>query len=166
MACSGRMSVTVDPGDLRVVLRELGRRTPDADVIAAADRLRDALQPRLFDPARALTGLDKPHAAHHAGADDVERAAADRARPWTGGLRRRVFIAIAAAGAAGLTNAELAARTGIKLYSAAPRATELRRGGWIRDSGERRDGRKVWIATEEGVDELHREAAREEREAS
>lgn len=98
----------------------------------------------------ALPDDDRP-GAHHSSADDTERRAAYAVFPKTGIQRYRVLQAIVYSD--GLTDAEVAAATGIYLYSAAPRRNELYLGGWVRDSGKRRltgNGGEgiVWQATE------------------
>lgn len=143
--------------DLRVVLGEVGRTSrPAAAVVAATNRLWDLLQPALFGD-----GLSDPtvntEGAHHG--RETERAAALAAMPRTGTNRLRALAAIALAGRDGLTDHELAERTGIYLYSVAPRRVELMKGGWVRDSGHRRETPNgtpavVWILTETGAARL------------
>ena len=153
-------SAPVPVEDLRLVLTELGHRRLAPSLVAAARRLREAIEPRLFgnDPALSDPDAATPGQAH-ARARDTERAAALAVTPRTGTQRRRVLEAIAAAGADGLTDHELADTTGLYLYSAAPRRTELLRGGWVRDSGRRRatplgGEAAVWTLTEEGAARL------------
>ncbi len=52
-----------------------------------------------------------------------------------------------------MTDEEVSKKTGIYLYSAAPRRTELVAGDWVKDSGQTRPtahggDAAVWIATE------------------
>lgn len=91
--------------------------------------LFDAL---LSDPAENHAG------AHHAHARETERAAAYDVLPRSGTQRMMVLLVIADAGEHGLTDQEIAERSGLYLYSAAPRRHELLRGGWVEDSGLRR----------------------------
>lgn len=97
----------------------------------------------------------------HKNAGDTERAAALAVYPKTGTLRWKALQAFATAGPRGLTDVELSEKVGSYLYSIAPRRVELRDGGWVEDSGARRDtphkvGATVWRITEKGK----REAAR------
>lgn len=58
--------------------------------------------------------------------------------PRSGSQRRRIFEAIAAAGADGLTSEEVSEITGIPFArSSGPRISELKRGGWIETHGTR-----------------------------
>lgn len=88
----------------------------------------------------------------HRRSTDTERAAALRVMPKTGTQRLTVLRAIAAADD-GLTDVEVADVTGLYHYSAAPRRNELLIGGWVMDSGRRRETGNggegiVWIATD------------------
>lgn len=79
-------------------------------------------------------------------------AAADALAPGLGRLQHMARKAIIHAGANGLTADELAARLGMERWSVQPRTSELKRKGFIRDSGRRRlncTGRQaiVWVAT-------------------
>jgi hypothetical protein len=124
-------------------------------------------QPSLFDPPKAGVGLSDPGArtrgrTHRAGRD-TERAAAELIEPKTGTQRAAVLAAIAAA-PDGLTDEQIADTTGLYLYSAAPRRTELVKGGWVHDSGERRTTSRgtpavVWVLTAAGRAALERSAA-------
>lgn len=149
--------VEVDIDDLRAVLAELGRSTtPPSGVTAAADRLRDRIEPSL------LGHLSDPHAntagAAHRRAGQTERQAAWRAMPKSGTDRLLVLQAIAESDA-GLTDAEIADTTGLYRYTAAPRRVELMKGGWVRDSGRTRTSGShvaqiVWILTDEAAARL------------
>jgi hypothetical protein len=151
-------SVLVD--DLRLVLIELGHRRLSPSLVAAQRRLREAIEPRLVGADAGLSDVD----ANLIGAtrrqgNDTDRAAALAVMPRTGTQRRRCLAALALAGDAGLTDHELSETTGLYLYSAAPRRTELLRGGWVRDSGQRRttplgSEAVVWTLTEEGAARL------------
>lgn len=155
-------STPVDVEDLRLVLSEVGHaRRPSLE--GAVRRLRAALEPPLF--GSSLSDPDANTAGQvHTGAGETEVAAARFVMPRTGTQRRKVLEAIAAADEDGLTDHQVAETTGIYLYSAAPRRTELVRGGWVRDSGRRRStphGSEavVWILTDEGAAHLARGAA-------
>lgn len=145
--------------DLRLVLIELDHRRLSPTLVAASRRLREAIEPPLFGPGLSDPDANLPGRAPSRGrADDTDRAAAYAVMPRTGTQRRRVLAAIALA-EDGLTDHELADATGLYLYSAAPRRTELLRGGWVRDSGIRRAtplgaDAVVWTLTEEGADRL------------
>lgn len=113
----------------------------------------------LSDPAVVEAG------AHHREPRPTELEAAYRVMPRTGTQRMIVLLAIGAAGDYGLTDQEIAEQTGLYLYSAAPRRNELLRGGWVEDSGYRRDtGRGgqgiAWRLTTRGRFELDPQAAR------
>jgi len=107
----------------------------------------------LPDPGEDVIGafhsLDK-------GAPETERDSAISEYPNTGTKRLKVLEAITSAGEDGLTDYEGAIRTGIYLYTYAPRRVELRDGGWVEDSGERRTiphsnkPAAVWRLTESG----------------
>jgi predicted ArsR family transcriptional regulator len=78
-------------------------------------------------------------------------AAAEALQPDARTLREDVLAAIRAAGPAGLTADEAAARLRLSPFTARPRCTELRAAGLVRDSGQRRanaSGRAaiVWVA--------------------
>lgn len=159
----------VDPDDLRTVLAELGRTsTASSSTIAAADRLRASLEPTLLDELPpALSDPEAPAPGRlHRGAGETERAAALAAMPKTGTQRRRVLEAFVFA-PSGLTDHELAGRTGLYLYSAAPRRTELVHGGWLRDSGRRRPTPSgtpavVWVLTDDALRRLASQLPTEE----
>jgi hypothetical protein len=83
---------------------------------------------------------------------DTSVAAADSIAPQVTHLRRVVLDAIRAAGAAGLTADECAARVDLSPLTVRPRVCELREMLFVIDSGKRRanhSGRNaiVWIAT-------------------
>jgi hypothetical protein len=98
------------------------------------------------------------YAQAHADADATEVAAQERIAPIAGRLRVRVLHLVADAGDDGLTATEayeqyvaLFGEPPGGLYSLAPRLSELeRRGGYVRKSGEVRDRRAVYVATETG----------------
>ena len=82
---------------------------------------------------------------------DTSVEAADAIAPDLGRLQRLAETEIRAAGDAGLTADELAARLKLERWSVQPRTTELSRKGFIRDSGQRRQnvtGKRaiVWVA--------------------
>lgn len=81
------------------------------------------------------------------GPADTSRAAAERVEPVSGVLRQRVYLFIAVSGPQGITNAEIATGTDIKLQTVCPRTNELWHMGRIKDSRRRRGGGKVWVAT-------------------
>lgn len=102
----------------------------------------------LRDPAEIV-----PAPAHRRGTD-TERDAAHLVTPRAGTLRARVIDQLRRGS---FTAAELATALDEYLYSVAPRVTELQRGGWVEDSGERRDTVRaraaiVWRLTAEAVD--------------
>ena len=148
--------------DLRLVLVELGRSTrPGPQVIAARDRLWALIEPPLFGDGLADPAADREGA--HRGRD-TEQAAALAALPRSGTNRMRALAALALAGVDGLTDHELADATSIYLYSVAPRRVELVKGGWVVDSGRRRETPNgspavVWVLSPAGRARLgaHRE---------
>lgn len=73
---------------------------------------------------------------HRATDPDTSRTAARSARVRDG--QRKVLDALAVAGGAGLTDFELADRTGVKQTSIGKRRGELRDAGLVVDSGRRR----------------------------
>lgn len=81
---------------------------------------------------------------------DTSIAAAAAVAPKLGRLQRKAHEAIREAGESGLTADELAARLDMDRWSIQPRTSELKRKGFIRDSGRRRtntSGKKaiVWV---------------------
>ena len=78
-----------------------------------------------------------PAPYHHDGPGSEQEASA-LITPRAGTLRERALVAIHGAGEDGLTDHELARKTGVYLYSIAPRRSELVKLGWVEDSGERR----------------------------
>lgn len=87
------------------------------------------------DPTVNLAG--KQHAP--ARTLDTERAAAELVTPRTGTQRARVLDYIGEAGQRGATDEEVAAGLGMLANTERPRRVELEEGGWVRDSGRRRD---------------------------
>lgn len=81
---------------------------------------------------------------------DTSVAAAEAIEPKLGRLQKMAEEAIRSAGERGLTADELAMRLGMDRWSVQPRTSELRRKGFIRDSGRRRlnaTGKRaiVWV---------------------
>lgn len=145
----------VNIDDLRVVLAAVSRSSAlDRHEITAADRLRQALQPSLFDQPLSDPGVDAV-GAYHAGAGLTERRAAYEMLPESGIIRRRVLDVIALAGEHGRTDQELEDELGLQRPTGGNRRGELMVGGWVRDSGLRRPTRSgkpaaVWVLTVEG----------------
>ena len=82
---------------------------------------------------------------------DTSVAAADALAPKLGRLQRLAELTIRDAGIAGLTADELAAKLDLDRWTIQPRTSELKRKGFIRDSGRRRPNATgkvaiVWIA--------------------
>lgn len=93
--------------------------------------------------------------AFHSEPQDTEADAAFRIYPTSGTKRRIVLDAIAEAGDHGLTDVEVAERTKMHFQTSQPRRHELMRGGWVEDSGQRRETGKggtaiVWVLTDQG----------------
>lgn len=96
---------------------------------------------------------DYPSRPGHRGIDTSAAAAASFTLTGLGNLQAKVFRAIAAAGARGLTTNEVADLLQIDRGSVQPRTSELQAKGRICDSGLRRlnaNGKKaiVWIGEE------------------
>lgn len=96
--------------------------------------------------------------ALHSEPTRTERAAAYMQIPRLGTVRAKVLDTIAAA-EDGMTAPEVAKSTGVYLYTAAPRVTELRDAGWLADTGRTRPTDRgteaiVWALTPEGRDAL------------
>ena len=95
-----------------------------------------------------------PNTAWHKGAAETSREAAEAINKKLGGLQRRVFDAVAARGANGLTPEEAADLLAESRVSVQPRFSELKAKGLIADSGQRRvnpSSRKravVWVIRE------------------
>lgn len=122
-------------------------------LMTAALGLEDALA---LDTSKLSDPKEKAPGRSHRGASRVERAAAFAQWPSSGTKRMLVLNAIHRSGAEGITHEELAAATGMYHYTAAPRCTELKIGGWVRDSGRTRDTSQgaeaiVWVMTDEGL---------------
>lgn len=86
----------------------------------------------------------------HTAPTDTEKLAAYRVMPRTGSQRRRVLDYLFDSD--GHTDDELQQRV---CPGAAARRNELRDGGWVKDSGRRRDTSKggvgiVWVVTNRG----------------
>lgn len=92
---------------------------------------------------------------------DTSAEAARRIAPLTGAKRLEVLAAIVHSGHYGLTDEEGQELTGMNQNTYRPRRVELSEGykdivgGWVEDSGKRRDTRsgvpaKVWVATNKG----------------
>lgn len=158
------MAVTAE----EIVNRVVGNRSMAKRVIEALTgygMLNEQTQLDLFaapipTPAPALSDPDRnAKGQHHRKPQDTERKAAYDVLPRSGTQRRLVLAAIAAAGADGLTDGEVADQTGLYLYSAAPRRYELMQGGWVMDTGKRRDSANggtsiVWALTTRGRNQL------------
>lgn len=87
----------------------------------------------------------------HRDAPDTERAAARAVAPRSGTQRARVYAAVAAAGAAGMTDWQIADTAGVLRSAVCARRNELVRDGFVMDSSRRRVERTgskaiVWIA--------------------
>lgn len=86
---------------------------------------------------------------------DTSEAAAEFIKPHCGRLQKLFLEAVRASGERGATSDEVAASLEIDHCTARPRATELKRMGLIRDSGERRAfGRSntrsvVWVVVDQ-----------------
>jgi hypothetical protein len=103
-------------------------------------------QLRLGDPTANRAG------ARHQSAGDTERAAALGQAPKSGTDRRRVLDHLASTGDTGATDEEISLALEMRLYTAAPRRTELVSAGWVEDSGRRRptttgSPAAVWVLT-------------------
>lgn len=85
----------------------------------------------------------------HRGGPETEKAAADKAAWSSSAMRKTVHDWIEEAGSAGLTSKEAAARFGLPLHHVAPRFTELKDFGLIRQdvSLARREACAPWITT-------------------
>lgn len=121
--------VVADDGSLRAP--GIGRHPDDAPRVAADQPLAPVR--RLPDPARAA-------AAVHADATGAEAQAAVLAMGRTGKPRRRLLEHLATLGAQGATSTEAwrwycTTHGPIDLYTVRPRLTELKRDGWLIDSG-------------------------------
>lgn len=65
-------------------------------------------------------------------------------RPELPELRRQVYEAVLAAGDPGATLRDVVISTGRPMHSVSGRVTELVNAGWLRDTGQRRDGQTIW----------------------
>lgn len=105
-----------------------------------------------------MTAPTRAEARAHTGAGQTEREARDRIAPQAGTLRGRVLTAITERGDDGLTALEATLRLGYsrdRLYSVAPRLSELENDGYVEITGTRRPTpaeprRQVYVATEMG----------------
>lgn len=117
----------IPPEDEQVELALDAEREPDADL--------DAIFGTLPEPGDNRIG---GFHALDSGAPETERLAAIRVYPKTGTARRKVLDLIAERGERGATAEECSLELGLRLYTAAPRLTELKGDGWIEDSGRTR----------------------------
>lgn len=118
----------------------------------------------LFDPPTQLDVDLQTRAAQHRNARTAEQLARLALEPHVGSLRRAVLELALQRGDVGITTWEAAeaivrarfehvphndweAATHSRLYSVAPRLTELVDGGWLRDSDDVRDRRMVRYLT-------------------
>ncbi len=107
------------------------------------------VQRELFDRSwrQELLERDRP-AAHNR--TETSIAAAERIRPTAGTKRAIVLETIERAGTEGATIDEIVQVTGLLTATVCGRINELKRDGWIQDSGRRRPTRSgspaiVWI---------------------
>lgn len=114
------------------------------------------------EPEEPLSDLDAPGAKAHANAGDTERAAQWAKMPTSGTQRRKVLQLI---WQRPRTDEEISVVGRISPSSVRPRRVELIEGGWVEDSGLRRDSTyghamTVWAVTEAGsrayADEMRR----------
>lgn len=108
------------------------------------------LQPLVFD--EPIARASDPITSHQAAAATAPRA---------GTTRARALVALAAAGHRGLTDFELAARTGLGQTSVGVRRKELRDAGLVEATDERRPSPSgtpalVWRITDPGTVEARR----------
>ena len=108
-------------------------------------------QPTLFDPG--LPDPTRPDAQLAANPQPTSVKAALAVFPKSGTQRYRILAAVVAADGAGLTDAQIQAKTGISESSERPRRGELVEGGWLEDTGVTREygghGEAiVWALTE------------------
>ena len=96
------------------------------------------LELELPDPS-----VDLPGAFHgaHADAPETERAAAELVEPRSGTDRLRVLRRLAELGDHGATDEELELDLGTRPYAVRSRRVELKKLGWVVDSGARRPTR-------------------------
>ncbi|MEZ6127895.1 MAG: hypothetical protein R3C59_04385 [Planctomycetaceae bacterium] len=83
---------------------------------------------------------DPPH-----NGTDTSMAAAERIQPAVTGQRRKVLDFVRDRGELGATDSEIQAGLNIPGDTERPRRRELEQAGLITDSGDRRDGCKVWL---------------------
>jgi len=93
---------------------------------------------------------DRPGLWQSHGQAFESQLAAWRAMPATGTWRRKVLRMIEDRGAFGATDEEMQEALGLNPSTQRPRRVELKRGGWIVDSGNRRLTRScnwavVWV---------------------
>lgn len=108
----------------------------------------------VLSAAEFEAGIDRNAPGRARSADpDTSKDAALGVFPRSGSQRRRIFDAIAKAGA--LTSEEVSEITGIPFArSSGPRISELKRGGWIETAGTREGTmgaeQEVLVLTEKG----------------
>lgn len=98
--------------------------------------MTDYAEGSLFAPRAGLVRRDHP---------DTSYAAARRVEPRTGTQRAKVLDLIRRRGDFGATDRELQLTLHLPGNSERPRRVELTQAGWLRDSGERREGHIVWV---------------------
>jgi hypothetical protein len=95
----------------------------------------------LFDPMRIESGGYRW---------DDPQTSKDAAQSINVAKLERDYLTILAKFPGGLTNQEIADNSEMHLNSVSPRSAPLQRKGLIKDSGERRLKRTVWVITEMG----------------
>lgn len=139
-----------EAGGVDVVFADDGKPPPQRRPVE--EPVRDDEQIALLDPD--APGIGAFHAPD-SGAPDTERLAAVAQYPKVGTDRRRVLDHIAATGSRGSIDEETSEALQMRLYTAAPRRTELVEMGWVVDSGTRRQTTTgalaaVWVLSESG----------------
>lgn len=155
---SGFVDLVFDEGRLLQIRDPRGLETEIGHWLDEGGRkvLRIPHGVQLPSPTRNRAG------AAHAKAGPTERKAAYLQAPKSGTARAKVLAAFIndwKAGGDGMIDEDVDARTGLGLYTAAPRRLELVQDGWLRASGSYGRTKKAqpsikWELTPEGVERL------------
>jgi hypothetical protein len=157
VATGGYVDLVFDEGRLLTIRDHRGFETEYGNWIDQAGRrvLRIPTGGGLAPPRRSAGAV-------HAGGHDTEVEAARLQIPKSATDKAKVLAVLQRdwlEGGSGLIDEDIAARTGLYLYTAAPRRLDLVHEGWVEASGKygrtKKDGKsKRWQLTQAAVDRL------------
>lgn len=143
--------------DLHIYLRSLGRAL-EAEGVNYGEGFYVLSAEKLAEGRYDLDLADEDQVGAAASSASSANAAVINF-PRSGSQRRRILEAAYDAGERGITSDEVSQALGIPLQSAKPRMLELRKGGWLRFTGDTRPSLagatvEVMAITSRGADEL------------